>query len=180
MEDLDKENDIDRATDLPSTINSLKLEQQTQDLVSDILKEDNIDNLKKLTELFNVAQAKKNALRIVKLSTLLGKVDDEAINRFENHPEEATNREIMDYMQIVQNQIDKANATLQTLDDKPLIQITNQKNEVNIINNNFTRENRDNVIDAVKALLQTIQPNASTQEDNSIIIDAEEVENNDN
>lgn len=50
-------------------------EKETE-IASKILNEDNLDEVKNLTRLFNLIQAKKNMLRVMNLNGLLDKVSD--------------------------------------------------------------------------------------------------------
>lgn len=147
------------ATDemLPAEIDTVPLEEETTKVIGEIVKAKNAEELKSYTDMFSLNMAKKNALRIAKLQNLLDKVNDNAIDRFTNHPDEFSNKEVLDYMKAVQDQITASSKALETVGDKPMIQINNQKNEVNINMDSpmgtFTRESKNKVTDAVKALL---------------------------
>ena len=56
---------------LPAEIDEMPLTTETNKLVSDIIDTTDVNELKELTKMFTLTQAKKNALRIVKLNTLL-------------------------------------------------------------------------------------------------------------
>ena len=57
---------------------------------------------------FNRNMSKKNLLRILKYNELLDKVGDEALNRIENHPDELTATELLNYMKVMQDSINTA------------------------------------------------------------------------
>lgn len=61
-------------------------------------------------------------------------------------------------MKIVQEQIAASQQTLEHIDEKPMIQLNQQKNEVNIHvgDNALTRDSRDKVLDAVKELIKQV------------------------
>ena len=142
---------------LPAELDLLPLEQETDKVLHEIVKAESIDELKGYTAKFNLNMAKKNAVRIAKLQNLLDSVNDQAIDRFTNHPSEFSNKEILDYMKAVQDQINSSQQALEEAGDKPMIQINNQKNEVNINVENpalQSRESRERVVHAVDALLQ--------------------------
>lgn len=132
-------------------INLIPLDSKTNELAENILNETDIDKVKDLTHLFNLNQAKKNVLRILKLNSLLDKVSDQMIERFEKRPGEFSNADLLNYMQVTQNAIDRANKALNLVDETPAIQI----NQV-VINDNDTldRESRTKIRDAVNAILQ--------------------------
>lgn len=142
---------------LPAELDLLPLEQETDKVLHEIVKAESVDELKGYTAKFNLNMAKKNAVRIAKLQNLLDSVNDQAIDRFTNHPSEFSNKEILDYMKAVQDQINSSQQALEEAGDKPMIQINNQKNEVNINVENpalQSRESRERVVHAVDALLQ--------------------------
>lgn len=145
---------------LPTEIDTLPLEEETKQIITDIVKAKDVDSLKELTDIFAINQAKKNALRIVKLNNLLDAVNDQAIERFERRPDEISNKEILDYMKVVQEQINNSNRTLESIDTKPMIQIN--KNEVNINVEKSTlgqlnEDEKEKVKNAIQQLLKQAQ-----------------------
>lgn len=154
---------------MPESLDEI-LEKNTLDVVNQIVNEDDVDKIKDLTHLFNVQNAKKNALRIVKLNGLLDKVSDQAIERFEKRPGEFSNKDLLDYMTVVQNSIDRSTKAL-NMEEQPLIQINQQTSEVNVNlgENNMNRESREKVLNAVNMLLKIAQSNNI----NNDVIDAE-------
>lgn len=144
---------------LPAEINSLTLEQSSNQLVKEIVETDSVDELKNLAKLFEINQAKKNALRIVKLNNLLDKVNDQAIERFEKRPYEISNKELLDYMKVVQEQIQNSQETLSKIDQTPAIQINQQNNSINVNvgENAIDRDSKERVIDAVTQLLKAVR-----------------------
>ena len=145
---------------LPTEIDTLPLEEETKQIIADIVKAKDVDSLKELTDIFAINQAKKNALRIVKLNNLLDAVNDQAIERFERRPDEISNKEILDYMKVVQEQINNSNRTLESIDTKPMIQIN--KNEVNINVEKSTlgqlnEDEKEKVKNAIQQLLKQAQ-----------------------
>jgi hypothetical protein len=144
---------------LPEELNSLVLEESSNNLVNDIVQTSDIDELKNLTRLFEINQAKKNALRIVKLNTLLDKVNDQAIERFEKRPYEISNKELLDYMKVVQEQIHNSQDTLSKIDQSPAIQINQQNNSINVNvgQEAIDRDSKERVIDAVTKLLKAVK-----------------------
>lgn len=138
-----------------SIINTIPINNQTADLVQKILDEDDVDKVKDLTALFNLNQAKKNAVRVMKLNALLDTVSDKMIDRFERYPDNFSNKDLLDYMQVTQSAIDRANKYLGTVDETPAIQM-NQQINVNI-NQPLDRDSREKVADAVRSILSKIK-----------------------
>ena len=132
------------------TEEKVNLALQSNDLTDQIVKETDPDKLEDLTNLFEMVQRKKNMLRINKLSNLLTLVDDEVIMRFTSTPETFDNDQLLKYMKSTQ---DTMLALTQDLDQKPIIQINNQKNEININNTGLDQESRKRVLEAVQMLL---------------------------
>lgn len=134
------------------------LENQVDDtaieLSKQIAKTENKNELDSLYDTFKINDAKKNVFRINKLNNLLDKVTDEAIARFENRPGEMSNKEIIDYMNAVQNQIDKSKSIV---DETKNINLTQVNNTVNVNINNeqptLTRESRERIVDFIKEIL---------------------------
>ena len=135
---------------------STKVDQETNEIAQKILNEDNIDNLKNLTALFNLNQAKKNVIRVLKLSGLHDSVTNNIIERFEKHPGEFSNDELIKYLSVIESSIEKAQKSLGMVETAPTIQF-NQQNNVNIVVGDdgveLDRESRQRVMDAINQIL---------------------------
>ena len=138
---------------------------EANNLTDQIVKETDPEKLEDLTALFEMMQRKKNMLRINKLSNLLTLVDDEVVMRFTSTPEAFDNDQLLKYMKSTQ---DTMLALTQDLEQKPIIQINNQKNEININNSGLDQDSRKRVLEAVQMLLET------SKNPNMIEIEAEE------
>lgn len=150
-----KEQELDTAID--ETIEQLPLDKQEQEIVEKILLAPTQKELQEQFDLFNIAQSKKNALRIIKLNNLLDKVEDQAIERFENRPSQVSNKELLDYMQVVSNQLDRSQKYIDSLKTTPMINVKNQKNEVNInLGTELNSDSKERVIDAINNLLKQL------------------------
>ena len=160
---------------LPAQLDLLPLETETKEVLNDIVKAQSNEELKNYLAKFNLNMAKKNAVRIAKMQNLLDAVEDQAIERMEKHPSEFSNKEIQEYMKTVQDQINSCQRAIDGLEEKPMIQINQQKNEVNINVENpalKTRESKERVMNAVEALLQQM---TLKQPETKIVEDADEV-----
>ena len=157
-------------------LNLIPLENSTKQVAEDILKETDLDKLKNLTDLFNLNQAKKNVLRVLKFNSLLDKVSDQMLARFEQHPGEFSNSDLLNYLTVTQNAIDRANKSLALVDNTPAIQI----NQVNITNNDaeLSRESTARVMEAVQSLLNKAKElqvlNNHEEQSDQLIIDVED------
>ena len=158
-------------------VNTQDLDNQTTELAQTIIDETNVDKLKDLTHLFNLNQAKKNVLRVMKLNGLLDTVSDKIIERFEKYPDNFSSADLLNYLQVTQNAIDKANKNLNLVDETPVIQI-NHNNQVNVnIIDSYSQDERDRVMEVVKAILAKSQLSESSniEEQEYIEIKEEEV-----
>lgn len=136
-----------------TVVDSGQLDAKASELAQNIIQSKNPDDMDRFVSMFELNQAKKNALRILTLNTLLDKVNDQAVERFNKHPDEVTNKELLDYMDVVQNSIDRAEASLKNA-NSPSSGITSLHNEVNInMGTGMDEDSRSRVIDAVTALL---------------------------
>lgn len=146
---------------LPISIDELisvvPLDAQTAKVTNELIEEQDLDKVKNLTKLFNLNQAKRNAIRVMKLNSLLDKVSDQMIERFDKKPGEFSNKELLDYMSVVQSTIDRANKSIELVDQTPAIVINQQNNQVNIDNSPvLDRESRMRVVEAVKGIMKTL------------------------
>lgn len=138
-------------------ISVIPLDNQTAKVTNELIEEQDLDKVKNLTKLFNLNQAKRNAIRVMKLNSLLDKVSDQMIERFNKKPGEFSNKELLDYMAVVQSTIDRANKSIELVDQTPAIVINQQNNQVNIDNSPvLDRESRMRVVEAVKGIMNTL------------------------
>lgn len=130
------------------------LDTKTVQIAKQILEEEDVDAVKDLTHLFNLNQAKKNVLRIMKLNGLLDTVSDKIIERFEKYPDNFNNADLLNYLQVTQNAIDKANKNLSLVDDTPVIQVNNTSQvNVNIVDS-YDRDSKERVLAAIKSIIE--------------------------
>lgn len=129
----------------------IPLENSTKEVANSILNENDPTKLKTLTDMFNLNQAKKNVLRVLKFNSLLDKVSDQMLARFNKHPGEFSNSELLNYLTVTQNAIDRANKSLSLVETSPAIQI----NQINITNESpdLSRESSERIMEAVQSLL---------------------------
>ena len=159
---LPEKMDVDTGRDL--------VKEEQKNLVKTIIDASSQKELESQLDAFNLAQSKGNALRVIKLNDLLTKVEDQAIARFNRRPDEISNKELLEYMQVVSTQIDKSQQRLidtQTV-LKPTVQVVNNKNEVNVnVGPKLNRESKEKVIDAVSNLIRSLNKQAAEVKINS-------------
>lgn len=167
MKDLDKNND--------TSDTSLSLTDPEKELIYNILESNSKDDLQYQIDLFNLNQSKKNALRVIKLNKLLANIEDQVIERFKKRPDQISNKDLLDFLEVISNQVDKAQKSANMLEMNSAIKVTNQKNELNInVGPALDRDSKERVLDAVKYILDSIN-----KKDNSIVIDSEQIETED-
>lgn len=134
------------------------LNQQSIELINQIIAEQDIQKSKDLTYLFNLNQNKKTIARINKLNDLLDIIADQAITRFSEHADEITTQELMNGLKTVQESVERGQKQVAGVQETPLIQINQQNNEVNLGDNaaNLTKESRDRIKQAVFAMLGSL------------------------
>lgn len=127
------------------------------------------NDLKDLTQLFNFNQAKKNLLRLQKLSVLNDDVVSKIERRLLERPDDFSNKDLLDYLQVINNVLDKQSKSQDDVLDKPMITYQ-QNNQVNVnIANDLTRESRDKITDLISEIL-----NSGNLEDLQILENIEE------
>lgn len=137
-----------------NTLSTVDIDNQSKQLAQYILDESDVEKVKELTQLFNLNQAKKNVLRVMKLNGLLDTVSDKIIDRFDRFPDNFSNDDLIKYLQVTQTAIEKANKNLSLVDETPVIQV-NHNNQLNVnISETLDRDSRERVLAFVKAALQ--------------------------
>lgn len=149
------------------SIDTTNIDSKNKNIAQKILDAEDLDELKDLTTLFNVNNQKRNALRILKMNNLLDDVTDNIIQRFEKNPHNFSNDDLLKYLQVTENAIDRATKNLNMVEETPAIQMM-QNNQVNInINDGLDRESRLRVTDTVKQILSKLSN--MTDSDNPVI-----------
>lgn len=179
VDDLDLE--IDQA------LAPVKFDKQNEEIIQGIIDANDKEELTKQFDLFNMNQSKKNALRLIKLEGLLNKVEDQAIKRFEERPDQVSNRELLDYMQVVSAQIERSQKVVDSIHDKPMIKAVQNNTEINVnLGTELDRDSKANVVSAIKGIIGLLQKGQTVEEpvnttiisttiENTPIIDAVEI-----
>ena len=155
--------------------NLAKLNSKSNEIVQDIVEEDNVENLKRLVNLFNVQETKKDTLRVLKYNELLDKVSEEMNKRFDKNKNMFTNEDLLKYLQVIQGVSAKTSKLVSSIEDTPNIVI----NQVNIKESDqepLTRESREKIELALKSILSRMN-NESENLENEIIIETTQEEN---
>ena len=151
------------------------LDKDTTDLANQIINESDIDKVKNLTALFNLNQAKKNVLRVMKYNSLLDAISDQMTERIEQRPGEFSNNDLLNYMNVVQSSIDRANKSIELVDSTPAIQLNQvninlPKSDVDLLDS----ESRERVLEVLQAIKNKMNKVEEVKE--AVIIEPEEPE----
>lgn len=149
------------------------------ELITKIAAAKNKDELQSLYQQFNINNTKKNAVRISQLNSLLDKVNKEAAERLTKRPEQISNKEMLDYMTAIGNQIERSQRLVDGIKDITAVQVNN--NTQNTVNINvgqsdtlqLNKESRDKITDIIAMILKENQESAKP------IIEVEPAEVND-
>ena len=128
-----------------------KLNKSLTKLEKQLVKEDNLDDINRIVELFNVNLQKKNIIRSAKLSDVQDKVVDQILQRINLEPEEFSNEDLIKYHKIIQETLDKTDTTMDNV-KIPTIQINQQVNVDKIM---FDSDSRKRILAAVHDILDT-------------------------
>lgn len=162
-----------KKNDLQTTSNSL--DEKNEKLAQKILNASTLDETKDLTALFNLNIQKRNVLRVLKMNNLLDKVTEQIIERFEKAPNNFTNEDLLKYMQVTENAIDRANKNLNQIEETPAIQLMqNNQVNINIDNSSIDRESRIRITETVQKILNNLQQ--APQENNVIEVIPQEIQ----
>lgn len=136
------------------------IKEETAQLINAIVKAQTPEELEQLYKKFDIVNTKKNAVRLNTLSEMLDKVNQEASDRLDKRRGEMCNKEVIDYMNAIQNQIERAQRVIDGIKDIKAVQINNEtKNNTVNINigsqdlSNLDRESRDKVTDFIAEVL---------------------------
>ena len=151
----------------------IELDNDTKNILNQIIVETDPDKTKDLTNLFNVNQTKKTMVRVDKLSQLMDTLTDNAIKRYPEHPDEMTHQEIFLGLKTIQDIIEKSRRQVMGADEKPFIQINQQNNDFSGAQPQ-TKESRERVQAAVNAVLQSVLSNQQSSGIKPPIINTED------
>lgn len=127
---------------------------ENENVLKQIQTENDPDKLKDLTYLWNQNQLKKNIIKSEALDNLQDKVISNISDRLNKRPDNFTNKELLDSLQIIQNVKDKSDQRVAGIDESPVITHVNTTNiQVNMAEDPLSKESREKVLKAVDAIL---------------------------
>lgn len=167
--------DENKEAELPTEVDvyNKQLEDSTNKIVKEVVSDDGSKDIKDLVNMFNLNIVKKNILRVNQLNGLLDNINSEAIKRFINRSDEISNKELLDFMNSVQSQIEKSQKYVDSVNSTPAIQI-NQQNNINITNEtSISEEEQHKILEIIKQFTSS----GLTNDIETNIIDSEVSEN---
>ena len=157
---------------------SPNLSLEAQRLIGELTSEKDTKKMLAIEQQFNEIQRKKQLARVSKLSDVQDMLTDQFYKRISQRPDEISNKEMLDGMKVVQDLMEKSQRQAEAPSEIPqLIQIN--QTEVNVGNNNLSRDSRERVKNAVIGLLDSINKSQQASED-PIIVEATVIEEEDN
>ena len=184
-EDVQNETDLNLQEQNQEEMSIIQKNQQilaenANTILDDIVKSENVEDIKNLTQLFNLNTVKKNALRINQLNELMDLANQEALERFKKYAPFMDDKDIANYMKVFQQSLTNAQQIVNSLDEKPTIQL-NIQNNINTNEPTLSRESQEKVASTVKTILQYIKEqenkNQSVESDEYEIVDDEDSNN---
>lgn len=151
-----------------ATVDSTALSAESLALINQIIAEADVQKTKDLTYLFNINQNKKTMVRMNKLNDLQDDLVEQFAKRISERPDEISNQELMQGLKVVQDMLERGQQQIQEVNEKPLIQINQQTNTVNVGDGAITelnRESREKVKNAVMTLLRGVRAAGSADAD---------------
>ena len=133
------------------------IDNDAADLINKIAQSKNKDELENLYQQFNINNTKKNAIRIAQLNNLLDKVNNEAEERLTKRAEQISNKEILDYMNAIGNQIERSQKLVDGIKEITAVQVNNTQNHVNINvgeSVKLNKESRNKITDIISMILK--------------------------
>lgn len=166
---LNTEHEEDKKID--KLLAPMRLEKDDEAIVDGIVKAETKAELERQFGLFNMNQSKKNALRVIKLESLLGRVEDQTIARFENRPDQVSNKELLDYIQVISAQIDRSQKKVDDLSNKEIIVQKPINSTVNInVGQQLSQDDKEVTLEAVRSIMGLLK---QSQQTTSEVLDAE-------
>lgn len=145
----------------------------TEELATQLLQEENVDEIKNIIDLFNLNIKKKDVIRISRLNDLQDKVYEQLDKRITFNADTFSNKDLLDYYKVFQDTINKADTASDNIVE-PRIQLN--QNNVNVsIGQPLDRDSRQNILDAVNKVLQKAQ-NPEPIETQASIVEESEIE----
>ncbi len=121
------------------------------ELEEQLIQEDNIDEINRIVELFNLNLQKKNIIRSAKLSSVQDKIVNHIEERIALEPESIDDKDLIGYHKAIQDTLNKSDTSMENV-KVPTIQINQQ---VNVDKITFDSDSRKRILAAVNNILNS-------------------------
>lgn len=144
----------------PIKVSEEDIDNSTKELSYAIASTENPDDVDSLVQKFRLNDIKKEVFNTVKYREVLDTINKEAAARITNRPSEISNKELLDYMNAYQNQLDRAQKNINGVKDINAVQVNNtQNNTVNIHVgdekiDSLSKTSRDKITDLIAEILK--------------------------
>lgn len=151
---------------LPQKVEQQELTQlNSVDILSKIQNIKSSEDLKEVAMLFNLNIAKKEMSRALQQDELLDIILNQARERLSKRPDEHSTKDLLDYYNAFQSNLDKSRNYIDKVEESPAIQINDNKNiTVNVQTIGLGRDANEDVIDAVQKVVSGFKDTQSLQE----------------
>ena len=142
----------------------LSLQKQDQALIDDIVEETDVDKLKDLTHLFNAFQAKRQVLRVNALNEVQDALIEQMVRRLKETPHNFDNKDIANWMKVVQLAMDSSQKNIEGIDTIPAITYQ-QNNQLNIhvdAASQLSKDSRDKITSIIQQIMNSTNNTGST------------------
>lgn len=156
LEELEKEEEetLPAVKEDESIDRMVEIKKADNALIDDIVKTDDVDELKDLTHLFNAFQTKRHILRVNALNDVQDALVAQMAERLKSQPHNFNNNDIANWMKTVQQAMDSSQRSIEAIDETPAI-VHQNNTQVNInIEDTLSRESREKILDVINNILQ--------------------------
>lgn len=168
--DINSNNKIVRA--------SSELDKRADSLVAQIVEETDSKEIKDLLQQFNLNHTKKQIVRSAVFDQLMDHITDQMQERITKRGDQFSNKDLLDYLNTINASIDKTQKQIQEVDAIPVIQVTQQTNNI-LFADSLDRESRERITNAIQLFKQQLK---QKEENNSELVEipsSDDVYNND-
>lgn len=167
-----QENNIEKQL---SVLDTTGIDGKITDLANQVINETDINKTKDLIALFNWNISKKNVARILKLNGLYDSVSDQMVTRFQTKADQFSNDDLLNYLKVIQGAIDTSSKNLNQVEEPPIIVQNNTQINVNMVDD-FDRDAKERILQAIQATLKAAQMPHSEPEPIEVEVQDEPVE----
>lgn len=112
------------------------------------------EKLREVANLFNLSIAKKEMIRAVQQDKLLDAITNQMEEKITKRPDEMSSKEMIDYMNAFQSNLDRTKGYATKVNENPTIQVNNDNKKVVVNISGLSRDSNENVIDAINEIIK--------------------------